>query len=110
MLRETLLALLALGVFCLNLNTASVTVAENLGAQAVVQTISLCGDSTDGGDASHLVCHACRPNLPAVPPPPEMAVDACLGAVPVVYAPYITAVGSRPRQAGPGPRGPPSVI
>jgi hypothetical protein len=108
--RETLLAVLVLSLFCLNLGAAGEAFAHDGPAAVAAHTDARCGDPLPGDSHGHVVCHACRPSIPVLPTPPEISVDACLVAVPVVYAPSGSIPPAPPRTAWPSPRGPPVMV
>jgi len=106
--REALLALLVLAVTFLNFSTTTVSVASD--DQTVVSAITVfCGDHPLSNDCGHVVCHACRPNIADLPPPPSTAVRVAFGATRVVYADAVADIDAAPVAVKPNPRGPPAL-
>jgi len=106
--REALLALLVLAVIFLNFNTASIAVATDTQVTAPAIT-SFCGDHPPG-DCSQIVCHACRPNIADLPPPPSAVVPVVFVAARVVYVVDILDIDFLPPQIAPPTRAPPALI
>ncbi|MBN9305260.1 MAG: hypothetical protein BGO82_08880 [Devosia sp. 67-54] len=105
--RDVVLAALVLALLFLNFGHSSAVFAA--GGRVVVTAQSICGDQPAPVAGDHFACHACRPALAVLPPPPATSVAAEFAIVPVVYAlpalvqPLLTP--GRDAQ----PRGPPAV-
>lgn len=84
MVRETLLALLVLALTLLNFGHASAVSAA--GGRVVVDAVDVCGDPTAPNVGEHFACHACRPVLADLPPPPCGIEPVAFVVTPVVYA------------------------
>ena len=107
LLRETLLALLVLGLVFLNFGH---TAASASGEFRFVAD-SWCGDPLLPGQRDHAPCHACRIGGGADLPPPAATVLPVIFAVtPVVYA-APPALRLAPQMQRPTlPRGPPVLV
>jgi hypothetical protein len=107
--RELLLALLVLALAFLNFGAASMAFA---GGTATVAGVAapICGDPLSGGDdGSHMACHACRPNVPLLPPVPAVPTAVCFRAQAVAYADLVRAMAATGRTLAALPRGPPAA-
>lgn len=105
--RETLLALLVVALAFLNFGHSSAVFAA--GGRVVVTGTSICGDAGLVHDGDHFACHACRPNIADLPPPPAEPEPVAF-AVATVH--YTAAVVPNHSGAGPlaaQPRGPPAT-
>jgi len=103
--RDVLLAALVLALLFLNFGHSSAVFAA--GGRVVVTAQSICGDQPAPIAGDHLACHACRPGLAALPPPPVDCVAAEFTAVPVVYVPRTVAQPVLTPGRAAQPRGPP---
>ena len=67
----------------------------------------LCGGNWGDDQACHAPCHACRANLPVLPPAPSIAEPAFANVAPVTYAALIVPPVRRGFALSPPSRGPP---
>ena len=107
--RQLLLALLALSLALLSLGHTSAVFAD--GGRVVFTGHSICGD--DGSTPSpgeHFACHACRQDVPVLPPAPLAVEPVVFVAKPVFYPVRIIAALAAPRPATILPRGPPTLV
>jgi len=103
--RETLLALLVLALGFLNFGQTSAVFAA--GGRVVVTGHSICGDQGAVHEGEHVACHACRPSIVDLPPPPAQPEPVCFAVVAVIYAPAIASNYSSGGLLAFEPRGPP---
>ncbi|MEP7241784.1 MAG: hypothetical protein ABI697_12935 [Devosia sp.] len=107
LLRETLLALVALALLALNFgHTSAVFAAEG---RVVITSTSICGDPLAPAGGEHFACHACRPAAIDLPPAPCGIEPVVFSVQTVAYvaAPEITTTVGATIVAR--PRGPPAV-
>ncbi len=107
LLRETLLALLVVALTFLNFGHSSAVFAA--GGRVVVTASSICGDPGTPPDGAHFTCHACRPDIGALPPPPSAVEPVCFVATRVAYATPFAATETRLPFGLARPRGPPAA-
>jgi len=103
--RETLLALLVVALTFLNFGHTSAVFAA--GGRVVVTGHSICGDQGAVNQGEHFACHACRPAIADLPPPPAEPEPVCFAVAAVTYR---AAPASNDSSAGLlafEPRGPP---
>lgn len=79
------------------------------GAVWSVANFSICGSGHDKTDASHTPCHACRPDLAVLPPPPSVVVPAYLSFIAVGCSNEIDISASQAAFSLPNPRAPPAL-
>jgi hypothetical protein len=103
--RETLLALLVVALTFLNFGHSSAVFAA--GGRVVVTGHSVCGDNGTVNDGEHFVCHACRPTLADLPPPPAEPAPVCFVATAVSFAAALASNDSSAGLLAFEPRGPP---
>ena len=108
MFREALLALLVVAITFLNFGHSSAVFAA--GGRVVVTGHSICGDQSAPNDGDHFACHACRQDVPALPPTPACAVPVVFAVMPVFYATAIVGLSVTPRLLAARPRGPPALV
>ena len=94
-IRDTLLALLVLGLTFLNFGHTNIAFAA--GGRLVVTTTSVCGNPFLPASGDHAPCHACRNDIFADLPPPAPVV------VPVVFVSAAVVHVELPPPAGPQP-------
>ena len=82
--RDALLALVVLSLTFLNFGHTSAVFAA--GGRVVVTATSICGDPLSAPAGDHFACHACRHDLPALPPAPTGVEPVCFAVAPVAYA------------------------
>jgi hypothetical protein len=105
--RDVLLAAMVFALLCLNFGHSSAVFAA--GGRVVVTAQSICGDQPSPVAGNHFACHACRPGLAVLPPPPADCVATEFATLPVVYvlpavAPPVLTPGGVAK-----PRGPPAA-
>src|SRR5690348_12728804 len=105
LVRETLLALLVVALTFLNFGHSSAVFAA--GGRVVVTGHAICGDNGAVNDGEHLACHACRPSVADLPPPPAEPEPVCFTTTPVFYAAAIASTESSAGLQAFEPRGPP---
>jgi hypothetical protein len=106
-LRETLLALLVLSLTFLNFGHQSLVFASG-GQRVVVTGWSICGDQGPAAPGDHFACHACRQDLPALPPPPASVLPVRF-ATAIAYAPLFLPLPPLLRTEPGNARAPPSI-
>lgn len=106
-LRETLLALLVVALTFLNFGHASAVFAA--GGRVVVTGYAICGDQGAVHDGDHFACHACRPSVADLPPPPAEPEPVCFTASAVHYVAASTPTDSSAGLLAFEPRGPPGA-
>ena len=112
LVRETLLALLVVALTFLNFGHTSAVFAAGgrvvvTGGRVVVTGHSICGDQGAVNQGEHFACHACRPAIADLPPPPAEPEPVCFAVAAVTYR---AAPASNDSSAGLlafEPRGPP---
>jgi len=105
--RETLLALLVAALTFLNFGHDSAVFAA--GGRVVVTGHSICGDQPATNDGDHFACHACRQDLPTLPPPPALVAPVVFASTPVAYAELAISAASLPSRINGRPRALPSA-
>lgn len=105
LLREALLALLVVALTFLNFGHTSAVFAA--GGRVVVTGQSICGEQSTSHAGEHFVCHACRPDNVAMPPPPLGVEPVCFALSPVRYDDAVDPAALRPTMDRAAPRGPP---
>jgi hypothetical protein len=105
--RETLLALLVVALTFLNFGHTSAVFAA--GGRVVVTGHSTCGDAGAVNGGEHFACHACRPSIAALPPPPAEPDPVYFVATPVSFAAAIASNDSSAGMLASQPRGPPAA-
>jgi len=109
LVRETLLALLVVALTFLNFGHTSAVFAA--GGRVVVTAHSTCGDQQTPSDGEHFACHACRQDLPALPPPPVVAAPIDFSIAPTWYPPrLVEAPPTGLLLLAARPRGPPVLV
>lgn len=107
MLRDTLLALLVLGLIFLNFGHSSAVFAA--GGRVVVTGTSICGEQNSATPGDHFACHACRQDVVGLPPAPVTFCQVIHGAVPVVFTAIAMVAATATVMGMPRPRGPPAT-
>lgn len=79
------------------------------GAVWSVADYSNCVSGHNKSDASHTPCHACRPDLAVLPPPPSVVVPAYLSFIAVGCPKEIDISSSQAAYSLPNPRAPPAL-
>jgi len=105
--RETLLALLVLALTFLNFGHSSAVFAS--GGRVVLTGVSICGDQSSTIPGDHFACHACRQDIPALPPAPIAIAPVQFGVTPVAYVTAVPSAFATPLNRAASPRGPPTV-
>jgi hypothetical protein len=103
--RETLLALLVVTLTFLNFGHSSAVFAA--GGRVVVTGHAICGDQGAVNDGEHFACHACRPTLADLPPPPAEPEPVCFVTTAVSFAAALPSNDSSAGLLAFAPRGPP---
>ena len=103
--RETLLALLVLALTFLNFGHTSAVFAA--GGRVVVTGHAICGDQGAVNEGEHFACHACRPTVADLQPPPAEPDPVCFATAAVHYATAIAPIDSSAGLLAFAPRGPP---
>ena len=107
--RQLLLALVALSLALLSLGHTSAVFAD--GGRVVFTGHAICGDDgSTPAPGEHFACHACRQDVPVVPPAPIAVEPAVFGCRPVAYAGVEFVAPAETPVVAAQPRGPPVLI